>query len=473
MSAKGFAGTAAMMKKMGVLTPPPATDVSAALIKPTAWHSSKHQIDGTFTALNDEWLYGVPPRFLASRADRLAMFNRIVTACGGESVASDEKMFRRQLRLLQPQIPINMLEHPADFGFGRETIVDPGHVGVIVTYYDDDKFNVSMMLIWRQFDAAGNLADVHFVLYDGWHSSRVRIEQEYASCPEDLWHGRRFISLPVCNIKPVENVEQAAAAFASINGQKDRKKTSSKDDWRHRVLQNDSRALAVVQLASECGLNAECVPNAKGYPHLGPATILEKLLYGTPNITSFDYVDELDVRRALMLLGDKENIGLHKSFAEAKKAQFIGGLCLFVTFVERPGFAHAVAVRYMLSRPDFMDRLNQICSKISKDTAAKTLEPFIPADALQERDEPMRYLFIAAALTRYYKELVAAPKSRHQLWTDCPMECKRLFYDALIIKDERDRGKFIADQQKALGKLKNMPKAYCPAPRALGKPLTR
>jgi hypothetical protein len=468
MAAKKTAATRSAFK-ISLLEP--RTTISSAASEITAfnWKNKITGLEGTFDALNRAWLFGVPEKFLASKEARLALYKEIVAHVGGPAVAANEMVFRKKLQELQPQIPINYLEHPEKFGFGREIIVDPGHVGNIVTNFDPNKFNVSMMLIWREFDAFGNVADVHFVLYDGWHSSRVRIEQEYANCPEDLWLGKNFIPLAVTNLKPVTCVEEAAAAFASVNGTKERKATSSRDTWRHRVLQKDPAALAVVTLAAEAGLDATCTPAAKGFPNLGPATVIEKLIYKTASITAFDYVEKTDVCRALGLLGDAKNIGLIKKFVDAKKAEFIGGLTLFIAFIERPGFAHAVGIEYMLSRPDCMNRIKQIRKGLSKTTVVKELGPFMPADALQERDEPMRYLFIATALLRYYKEFVAAPKSRNQLWDDCPIECKRLMHEALSVSDPADRGRFIAEQQKTLNKIKGAVKAYCPDKQALGK----
>ena len=450
----------------------PASTAASELV-PFSWKNKKTGAEGTFTALNREWLYGVPAQFLASKKERLALYKEIVTHVGGPAVAANDVLFRRKLQALQPQIPINYLEHPAPFGFGREIVVDPGHIGGIVTNFDPNKFNVSMMLIWRQFDDFGNVIDVHFVLYDGWHSSRVRIEQEYADCPEDLWLGKRFMQLPVTNLKPVTCVEEAAAAFASVNGTKERKATSPRDTWRHRVLQKDPAALAVIELAAAAGLDATCTPGVKGFPNLGPSTVIEKLIYKTAAITAFNYVEKSDVCRTLDLLGDVKNIGLVKRFVDAKKAEFIGGLTLFAAFIERPGFAHAIGVAYMLSRPDCMDRIRQIRKNLSIAAVIKELGPFMPADALQERGEPMRYLFITAALLRYYKEFVAAPKSRNQLWDDCPIECKRLMHETITISDATARSRFIAEQQKALNKIKGAAKAYCPAKQPLGKLFTR
>jgi hypothetical protein len=459
--------------KINVLEPRTTANSAFSAVTSLNWKHKKTGSEGTFAALNREWLYGVPERFLASKEARLALYNEIVKHIGGPAVAANEALFRKKLRELQPQIPINYLEHPAKFGFGREIVVDPGHVGCIVANFDDNKFNVSMMLIWRYFDDFGNVVDVHFVLYDGWHSSRVRIEQEYRDCPEDLQAGKRFIQLPVTNLKPVVCVEEAAAAFASVNGTKERKATSSRDTWRHRVLQKDPAALAVVALAADAGLDATCTPAAKGFPNLGPATVIEKLIYKTSAITAFDYVEKTDVCRALRLLGDAKNVGLIKKFVDAKKAEFIGGLTLFTAFIERSGFAHAIGIEYMLSRPDCMSRIKQIRKGLSKTAVVKELGPFMPSDALQERDEPMRYLFIATALLRYYKEFVAAPKSRNQLWDDCPIECKRLMHEALAVSDPIARGRFIAEQQKTLNKIKGAAKVYCPAKQTLGKLFTR
>jgi hypothetical protein len=475
-SRKNVAAAAATNRsalQINVLEPRTLSNSAALAITPVNWKHKKTGLEGTFKALNREWLYGVPDRFLASKEERLALYNEIVTHVGGPAVAANDALFRKKLRELQPQIPINYLEHPVKFGFGREIVVDPGHVGCIVVNFDDNKSNGSMMLIWRSFDDFGNVVDAHFVLYDGWHSSRVRIEQDYSDCPEDLWTGKRFIHIPVTNLKPVACVEEAAAAFASVNGTKERKSTSSRDTWRHRVLQNDPAALAVVALAADAGLDATCAPGARGFPNLGPATVIEKLIYKTSAITAFDYVEKTDVCRALNLLSDAKNIGLVKKFIDAKKSEFIGGLTLFTTFIERPGFAHAIGVAYMFSRPDCINRIKQIRKGLSRAAVLKELAPFMPADALQEREETMRYLSIAAALLRYYKEFVAAPKSRNQLWDDCPIECKRLMHEALIIADPVTRGRFIAEQQKILNKIKGAAKTYCPAKQTLGKLFTR
>jgi hypothetical protein len=429
---------------------------------------------GPFKVLTAELLHGIPDRLLATREQRVAWWNKQMRACNGDETAIAHKLANGSL-----QIPLNMLEHPERFEFGRELpggrVVDPGHVGVIATEFAEYMTAKSHVCVLREYTADGELYDIHFIIDDGFHRLCARIERAYGGgpltdaekltygdidlTPADLWYGRHFITVPV-EATLVNNLTEAAASFAAKNGPKNRIATSMRTNYRHQLLAGNEETVYAVKLLAAYGLDGSCTPNKRGWPVFNQGTIIEQLLFDTGRVGAFEFVNEKDVHRTLELLTTPTNIGVYKQ-SKALKPQLVAGLCLFVTFLERAGFAHTYAVNYMLSRPDFLTRLRQIIKGVSKEDAVKIFTKFAPNEAVTTDDQSIRYISMAAALIKYYGELVRPAKTRAQLWPECPMECKALFNDAPNIADKINRHNFIAVRQAALNKGKKYGRAYC------------
>jgi hypothetical protein len=280
------------------------------------------------------------------------------------------------------------------------------------------------------------------------------LELKYAKFPERI-RNPKFVTYIKAYCTIVETAAEVANSFSDNNG-RGTLPMARRDDWHNLIAANDPAALAAAKFAASYGLNAEAPPGKRGWRYLPNGKIIDRMLNGAKNGFSFSNAEILG--RALSLITNKECVGLYGK-KDATTAKFIGGLCVFVALTEKRGFTHAAGIMYMLQRPDVLDRVREIVTRLSKEDIAKTLKPYSGDSAVPEGEEATRYNTRAAALIRIYNEYVPQPKKKNGIWRECPSELRTLMHEAPAIRDELDRHNFIASQHATLDKRKKLPKA--------------
>lgn len=383
-----------------------------------------------FQALYPEMLDNVPAKLRAGATERLRKYREIMSAIrtNGSAVAG-----------ASVNIPWTML----DFGdeYGREIRVDLNHVATLKTDWRDGNFH-NIRVVMLPIYAGSKIVDVRFDVTDGWHRRTTLLERIYSANPGGLLVSKRAASVP-CFVTLAATVSDAAGSFSAQNSPSGRKSMLNPDVWRARVVAKDSRALAVVSLASDYGFNAEALPQRRGWPFFRNGQVIERMMFEFPNIGP-DVV-----ARALDLMSKKHCVGVYNKTA-SMRSEFFGGLCHFIAMFEVPGYAHAIGVEQMLSVPNVID-LVQTQYKNMSDNDKQAL---LPVKVSWAREENSRYSGMAAALARVYQFLVPEPNTKNSNWSKCPSELRRLMHDAPKISDKLQRHNFVAQLQNKLEKRK-------------------
>lgn len=422
--------------------------------KPLTWKNDKKGTCGKFVALYEEMLNDVPNELSAPPAERIATFHRVrkALAHAKNNVANTGAVIF--------DIQWTMLDFPKE-GVGREKRVDRGHVGHIVQNYNASSWAVPVVAMRPIYDDAGNLINALFEITDGMHRRCIALERAYASCPDALRTDKNPVKISV-SVSEVSSVRETAQSFADQNGG-GRLRMRGTDDWRNMYLAGLKSVVDTVNLAAEYGLDASAPVNKRGWPRCQGKIIMHMCnvdFNGGPY--HFPWLKEEDVRYALRLITDPACTGVYKNTNAVNKQNFFGGLCHFLAYYARPGYAHYIGLRHLLSRPEIVERAIEIGKEYSEGLIR--LEMPHVTEAMLSRDETSRYHQIAAALRRLYVTKVPAPKTRSTSdgWAECPADLRRLFHLAPAIVDDEERKRFISDIHAKLNALDKKNRAKTP-----------
>lgn len=393
-----------------------------------------------FAALTPDVINAVPAELAADAKARIRLYNRIMH----EYDTAQQQQY--DASAVDQHVPWNMLDFNEDFG--REKRCDLNHVAKIVNNFVDHKYAVPRVVMMPVRDKSGEIIDVKFWVADGWHRRTVKIELMYRDNPEALRDTSNPLTIQ-CSITPVKNVQEAAQCFASQNAPTERRTMVKSDNWRARVIARDADVVSVVNLARKHGFNAESPVNKnKQWPYFTSGDILLRMMFEFPDI-GVDVVD-----RVLGLLSDENNIGVFGK-KKALDANFVGGLCHFIAIFERPGFAHALGVEYMLRQEGILDKVKDITDSMSQEEQRRELPE--KCFGCWSREENKRYLSRAAAFSVIYSRYVPPPNSKSGFWSKCPSNLRKLRHVSVAIDDPIERESYIANLQSQLASRGHLP----------------
>lgn len=405
-----------------------------------AWTNKKRRISGIFKALTAAILQDVPDHMKAPVRARIQCFRD----CQRALRQIPENAHRAGFAF--GWVPWNMLEFPPG-GCGREKRYDAGHIGGIIANYDEASSNAIRVAIWPIYED-GILVDVHFYVTNGWHSSRIMIEQEYGDNPADLHDMSRIVTLPV-TFTVVESLAAVATSFSNQNKEGVRP-MATRDAWRNLFMSGDSNAVKAVGIAEEYGFDASAPVGKRGKNVFWNGAIVDRCIRGAEYLLPF--CDEIVVRRAMQFLANPQCAGLYDDSRSLKPA-FFGGLCHVIAMFEQPGFVHETGLINMFSRFDFHKRISELHKKMSKVHIADTLNLRTKRDKMPlNRNENLRYLEYAGAMLELYRESVPMPNTKGGTWPECPAELRRLLWEAPEIDNPAERREFVAELQRTLPK---------------------
>lgn len=422
---------------------PSAGETKVTARKPLTWKHNKSGLSGTFVALYEEVLDGVPEKLSAKPAERITMYNRVI-----EAIGSAKKNNVADTGSVVFDIPWTMLDFPAD-GVGREKRVDKGHVGFILTNYRAHGWAVPVVTMRPVYDDYGTLVTVLFEVTDGFHRRTVTLERAYADRPEDLQTGKNPVKITV-SVSPVETTKETAESFADNNAA-GKRPMARDDDWRNMYIAGAPEVVATVDLAADYGLDASAPIGRRGWPRCHGKIIMHmcNVDFGG-GAYQFPWMKESDVRHALRVITSPECVGVYKRTEAVNKQNFFAGLCHFIAYYHRPGYVHDIGLKHLLACPGIIDR----ALDIAEDMTPAIIRVEMPhvTEAMLSRNESVRYHSVAAALRRLYLANVPPPKARHSVWSDCPPEVRQLFHVAPEISDPAERAKFIAQMNNKLNR---------------------
>lgn len=386
-----------------------------------------------FSVLTAEIVDGVPVEFTATPETRINLYRQITDAY------ETAQRTNADASVVDFHVPWNMLDFPKKYG--RTKKCDLNHVAKIVNNFADHKYAVPRVVMMPIYNKRNELVDVKFWVSDGWHRRTVKIEIIYRDDPASLSPENEPATIQ-CSITPVKTIQEAAQCFAAQNSPKERRTMDKADNWRARVVAGEPGVMAVVNMARKHGFNAESPSDKyKNWPYFTSGDILLRMMF------EFSDVGEDVVDRALSLLSDEKNIGVYGK-KKALDANFFGGLCLFIAIFERPGFAHALGIEYMLQQEGIIDKIKDITDSMSQEDQRRELpEKFFGG---WSREENKRYLSRAAAFSVLYSRYVPVPNSRTGFWSKCPSALRKLRHVAATIEDIVDRDSYIAKLQGQL-----------------------
>lgn len=437
-----------------------ATATAVAKPRRLTWRNKKTGTSGTFNALYAEMIDDVPERLSATPEERIAMRERIKAAINTQTARdvadSGSIVFN---------IPWNMLDFPRE-GVGREKRVDLGHVGHIVQNYHPNSWATPVVNMRPIYDERGALKTVLFEITDGNHRRCVVLERAYSDRPEDLQTGKNPVKITV-SVTEVVSPQQTAQSFSEINAKS--RPTAGSDNWRNLYVANTPEVVNAVQLAAEYGLDASAPVGKRGWPRCHGKIIMHmcNVDFGG-GAYAFPWIKEKDVRTALRLITDPDCVGVYKNTDAVNKQNFFAGLCHFIAYYHRPGYAHDIGLKHLLANPEIVER----CVEFGKEITPAIIQVEMPhvTAAMLARDETLRYHRVALALKRMYETKVPPPRVRSKAagWPECPAELRQLFHVAPGIQDENVRKRFIAEMNNTLDKRRNKTKTT-----GKGKSLTR
>ena len=366
-----------------------------------------------FKALWDEVEWNVPAALSASPAARIKMFREITSAARAAKAAGKIKP------AISIELPWNML----DFAevVGRESRCNLDNVANIVGDFHDHMYADPRVAMLPVYDTNGKLITVYFYVGDAWHRTRSLMELYYRNKPENLRQVKTDVLDIQCQVTAVKDMIEVAQMFSAQNSPKHSKPVRCGDQWRPRAIaaDKDPRAKAVIELAAKYGFDILCRPGVTGATVFSNGSTVENLMFDFPNI-GIDVVE-----RAFMLLSDKTLISVYKR-KEMLAAQIFGGLCFFLAYFERPGYAHDYGIRHMLSLETFLSSLSATLPGMSEEVILR----HVPGVRSLKREENKRFLSYAAAMAVIYKLHVPEPLTRGGFWKKCPAQLRALIHTA-------------------------------------------
>jgi hypothetical protein len=400
----------------------------------------KQSVKIEFEVLTPDIINAVPAALAADAKTRVRLYNRIMH----EYNTAQQQQY--DASAVNYHVPWNMLDFNEEFG--REKRCDLNHVAKIVNNFVDHKYAIPRVVMMPIRDKNGEITDVKFWVADGWHRRTAKIELMYRENPTALRDSSDPITLQ-CSITPVKNVQEAAQCFASQNAPSERRTMVQSDNWRARVIARDTEVITVVNLARKHGFNAESPVNKnKQWPYFTSGDILLRMMF------EFSDIGVDVVERVLGLLSDANNIGVFGK-KQALDANFVGGLCHFIAIFERPGFAHALGVEYMLRQEGILDKVKDVTDSMSKEEQRRELPE--KCFGSWSREENKRYLSRAAAFSVIYCRYVPPPNSKSGFWSKCPSNLRKLRHVSVAIDDPIERESYIANLQAQLASRGHLP----------------
>lgn len=383
-----------------------------------------------FRAITREWMNGVPQRLRATKEERIAFFNN------NSLLLSNSNNVETYV-----DIPINMLE-PAK-NAKREKLINIDQVAQITVNFAKGAYSAPNVSVLAYKNKDGKIVDVRYFVTNGIHRMTSKIEQLYRDTPELLDTRHEFKALK-CHCTPAKNEAEVAEAVRIQNAHDTNRLMDKRDNWRIAVEAGQETPVYIANMVAEYGFDVTvCLRSHRGWPYFESgqtiATLCDK------------FCGEDVVRRALALMADKRNKGLYQRDELLSNNSLFGGLCIFIDYLEKTGYAHEIGLRRLFAQEDLIDKV----IKRHASVVPVEIKQLLHMHRLEKRDENIRYQKVATALAELYAENVPQPNAKYgkgSSWKNCPSELRQLYHVAPEINDDNERAAYILARQLKLKK---------------------